>query len=129
MIQILPLEVQIFLTGATELTNGCIMLHRLSNDGMKFLLTSIMLALGGLCITMQTTSVTAPLRMRNYFSGKILQALISVILSILLLPLLFSAQSNMCIPKEYVILIVFCTALLIHYLRKKSCSISQKYVV
>lgn len=86
---ILPVEIQVILSGLLELSNGCIMLQRISDEGVRFLLASPMLAFGGICIAMQTNSVTDELSCGKYFPGKVLQTLLSLLMSLLLQPILF----------------------------------------
>ena len=86
---ILPIELQTIFCGLLELSNGCIMLQQINDEGIRFILASSLLAFGGLCVTMQTHTVTKELRCGNYFPGKVLQTLISLFLSFLLVPFLY----------------------------------------
>ena len=74
---ILPKYIQIMLIGALELTNGCLELSTLENENIRFVICSALLSFGGICIVMQTTAVTANLRLNKYIQGKLLQTLIS----------------------------------------------------
>lgn len=78
---ILPDTARVSLIGILELSNGCCELSRIENIGLRFLLCSAILALGGLCVTMQTVSVTKGLKMHRYFIGKILQTASSILLA------------------------------------------------
>ena len=78
---LLPTEVQVGIIGLLELSNGCCDLWKVPGADIRFLLSSAMLAFGGLCVTMQTVSVTKGLSMRFYFAGKLLQTLFSLLLS------------------------------------------------
>lgn len=78
---LLPIPVQVLMTGLLELTNGCCALAAISGTPMRFVLCSGMLAAGGLCVTMQTVSVTSGLSLKYYFPGKAMQVLFSLILS------------------------------------------------
>lgn len=78
---LLPLPVQIALSGILELSNGCIQLSEISHEGLRFIIASALLALGGICITLQTASVTQGISMRLYFPGKLLQSATSVLLA------------------------------------------------
>lgn len=77
----LPVAAQVAVTGLLELSNGCCELVNLSNLSLRFLICSAMLAFGGLCVTMQTASVTAGLSLRYYFFGKLLQTVFSLLLA------------------------------------------------
>lgn len=89
---------QVLFSGFLELSNGCFDLTSIQNDGIRFLLASIFLGFGGVCVGMQTISVTtqAGLSTGLYFPGKVLQAAISALLAFPVAGLLFpgSAQIN-----------------------------------
>lgn len=71
---------QVLISGFLELSNGCICLSIIDSDGLRFTLASIMLALGGICVTMQTASVVSGLSLWRYLPGKLLQGCFSVLL-------------------------------------------------
>lgn len=83
---LLPVPWQVLLTGFAELSNGCCALGAIDDVPLRFLVCSAMLALGGLCVTMQTVSVTQGLRLKYYFPGKIIQFAASLLLSWALFP-------------------------------------------
>ena len=80
----LPLAVQVSISGILELANGCVQLAHIDCEGLRFILASAFLSLGGLCVTLQTASVASGIPMRLYFPGKVLQCIISLLLSCLL---------------------------------------------
>ena len=115
----LPNPIQIVASGILELSNGCIRLSELENDGLRFLISSGLLSLGGLCVTMQTASVAEGLDMRLYYPGKLLQCSISILLSCLF-QFSFppaSRLSDSFILATVLIFIIF-TAVILHYLKK-----------
>ena len=73
LISVLPSELQVLCAGFLELTNGCITLQQIPNEATRFLCAAIILAWGGLCVTMQTVSVTDAVGLGMYLPGKILQ--------------------------------------------------------
>ncbi len=77
----LPKWLQIFLTGLLELTNGCCELMLIDNEQLRFLLCSCMLSFGGVCVLLQTVSVTGELSVKYYILGKLLQTVFSFLLS------------------------------------------------
>lgn len=87
-----PPTVQVLVSGLLELANGCVMLNNLPSEGMRFLLAGIMLSFGGLCVSMQTMSVTEGLGTGWYFPGKVLQTLSTALLCYLLQPVLFTGS-------------------------------------
>lgn len=78
---ILPMEGQVAVIGFLELSNGCIELCNISSTSLRFVLCSVFLACGGLCVGMQTQSVTSGLSLHFYFFGKVAQTLFSLVLS------------------------------------------------
>lgn len=78
---LLPTTVHVAITGLLELSNGCCELASISDTSLRFILCSAMLALGGICVTMQTMSVTYGLSLRYYFIGKLLQMIFSFVIS------------------------------------------------
>lgn len=69
----LPDVFRILISGLLELTNGCLMLNEISNISIRFILTAIMLNFGGICVLMQTASVTQGLNLKYYILGKLTQ--------------------------------------------------------
>ena len=76
---LLPESAQVLLCGLLELTNGCLMLERIHNPLPRLLVASVILNFGGICVLMQTASVTEGLSLRRYLLGKILQSGFSVL--------------------------------------------------
>lgn len=77
----LPTEAQVAVTGALELTNGCVQLGSVSDLRLRFCLAAGMLTLGGGCATLQTLSVIRELSPKRYLLGKLVQALFALVLS------------------------------------------------
>ena len=86
----LPEETQILLVGFLELSIGCIRLGSIPSEDIRFVLCSAMLAFGGLCVAMQTGSVSQGLSLKVFFRGKMIQTLFSIILSILAIVIPFA---------------------------------------
>jgi hypothetical protein len=78
---LLPPWLSVFVTGILELTNGCCELMKIGDIGVRFVICSCMLAFGGICVLLQTTSVTKGLSLRYYVLGKGMQTLFSLLLS------------------------------------------------
>lgn len=75
---LLPVPFQVAVTGMLELSNGCCFLQLIENMDMRFVLCSGMLAFGGLCVTMQTISVSNGLSIQHYLLGKFIQTSFSI---------------------------------------------------
>lgn len=98
---LLPVEVRVGIYGFWELANGCCSGDLISSDGMRFIITSGMLAFGGVCVTMQTASVTGQLGMGYYLPGKILQTCVSIFLSIIIQWFLFPASEKVALSPVF----------------------------
>lgn len=64
------------IAGFLELSNGCVRLETIALPLPRFLLCGAMLSFGGMCVHLQTKSVTGELSLKYYFVGKTLQMLI-----------------------------------------------------
>lgn len=116
------------LTGILELTNGCCNLLSIPMESERFLISCCLLSFGGLCVMLQTISVTKDLGIGMYISGKLLQTMLSLILAGILQQFLYSGESN--IPLPFLIAAGIILLLLVLGLRcKKSSSIMKKCVV
>ena len=73
----------VILSGFFELSNGCIGLSSLKSCSQKFVLMNGMLSFGGICVWMQTQSVSKGLSMKVFMVGKIIQCAISVAISLI----------------------------------------------
>lgn len=89
-----PDEVAIAISGLLELTNGCCRLPQVETEGLRFLLAALFLSFGGICVLMQTLSVTQGLGSGLYFPGKLVQLLVSFVLVWLVQPLLFPTEAR-----------------------------------
>lgn len=72
---------QTIITGILELSNGCLMLPYMSSDGLRLILASTFLGFGGICVLLQTQSISHRLPLTMYIPGKILQSAICFLLS------------------------------------------------
>lgn len=71
----------VVVSGILELSNACCMLLKIENPSLRFLIAAGLLSQGGLCVTMQTCSVTSGLSLCRYLPGKLLQTVWSLTLS------------------------------------------------
>ncbi len=119
---LLPVWLKTVLIGALELSNGCCELDLIEDVSLRFVACSGMLGLGGLCVAMQTISVTRELGVGMYFPGKVLQCLLSVFLSAAFL-VLTGFKSAETIPVLFVSGGIFVIILLMVMKKKKKSSI------
>ena len=73
-------------------------IKKIADEGLRFILCSCMLGFGGICVCMQTFSVTAGLNCNNYIIGKAFQTLVSCILSSATAVLLFNSRCSTILP-------------------------------
>lgn len=120
---LLPVEAQVILIGVLELTNGCCSLGSIDNTGLRFAACSGMLALGGLCVAMQTAAVGEGIDLSLYFPGKILQCVVSILLA-LVIQSFFPVEMQLSVhPAIPLILLFSLAAIRIFRKKEKSCSI------
>lgn len=114
-----PMEVRVGFYGFLELTNGCCTADAVSAQGLRFVLCSAMLAFGGICVAMQTASVTGKLGIKQYLNGKTLQTIISFLLSATIQ--LFVFESSERAQTSPFLLLLLLLVILLYYitLRKK----------
>lgn len=122
----LPASSQVAISGLLELSNGCCELSRIDSEGLRFVIATGLLSFGGICVTMQTASVTAGLKLKPYICGKLLQLLISLLLAVILQTILFPQPYPVTIPLLIGILFATLAAVVAKFLHKKQkrCSFS-----
>jgi hypothetical protein len=74
-----------------ELANGCTLLNKIDNIGLRFVVCIAGLCIGGFCVLLQTLSVSGTLGIGKYIPGKLLQTGISTLLAI---PVVFSLKKG-----------------------------------
>lgn len=100
LLWLLPVSVQTILIGFLELSNGCYELSSILSESHRFLICSVLLGFGGLCVTMQTASVTGELSLRYYIRGKCMQAVFSFLLA-------YAAEYSIFLPICAAFLLIF----------------------
>ena len=113
-----PAVVKNILLGTLELTNGCCMLGSIKSEGLRFILASCFLAFGGLCVSMQTVSVTGKLGTGWYFPGKVLQTMFSFLMAWGYQAIFYPASSRAAMRPVVVGPALAVVILLILYLKK-----------
>ena len=94
----LPSSVFTVISGLMELSIGCCNLKMIDNMGQRFVICAVLLGFGGMCVMMQTASVTGELGLGAYIPGKILQAALSFQLAYQVQLLLLPSQMRMHLP-------------------------------
>ena len=80
-----PAFTGIAFSGLLELTNGCLLLREIQDIPLRFFTAALMLNFGGICVLMQTASVTEGLNIGKYILGKLMQTLFSTLWAALFL--------------------------------------------
>ena len=83
---------QAAVAGLLELSNGCIALSQVESMGLRYILCSLFLGFGGCCVSMQTVAVARHIEYKLYLPGKVLQASLSVFLTLITQHLIFSSN-------------------------------------
>lgn len=124
-----PQTLQPFVVGILELTNGITALQLIPGAGTRFVLSTCLLSIGGLCVSMQTRAITEDLNISLYFPGKILQGIISFFMAAIVQVLLFDHSEILQISSIIYILLLAVLLLSIWYLRRKKSSDKPAAVV
>ena len=111
-------DLKVLFTGFFELSNGCLALGSVEGIGSQFVIAAALLSFGGLCVYMQTCSVTKELGAGSYLTGKLIQSLIATILSILFLPAIDASSQKEFFPL-LIILALLLSACIVFLHRKK----------
>lgn len=125
VIWLLPRPIQILLTGILELSNGCVALHSISSETLRFILCTAFLSLGGLCVWMQTLSVTPGLNGGAFMIGRILHLVYGLALALLAQFFLFPENS---IAIGWPVILLWALALGITLIWKKGIAFPGKMV-
>lgn len=111
--------------GVLELTNGCSVLSDIPVEGVRFVLCALFLGLGGICVGMQTVSVTGALGTGLYFPGKLMQAGMSLMLASAAQTLLFPEDQWFSIHPVPILAVALSVFLLSVCLKKRKNSSSN----
>lgn len=123
---LLPKSAQVAVMGILELTIGCTELSGISCVGERFVLCAGMLAFGGVCVTMQTASVTGRLGLGMYLPGKLLQCAVSIFLALIAQALLFSKTDRWNVSAVFFLLALLPILAFLLISRKKGVEIPKK---
>lgn len=116
--------IRVLLCGILELTIGCTELQNIQNEGLRFILCSAMLSLGGICVTMQTLSAVGTLGLGRYIPGKLIQCTVSTLLAALFQQFFFPHEQKASLSPIFYL--IFTAAIVLYgaamKIRKKRCS-------
>lgn len=109
----------VLFTGCIELSNGIIALEEISNLGLRFILFSGFIGFGGICVLLQTLTVTEPLGLGCYLPGKVIQCLISVVIASALQYYIFRDPYHISYPAVTYMCVFLCIFMVRNYVIKK----------
>ena len=115
----------IVISGIFELSNGCIRLSEFKSLPIRFILCSGYLAFGGLCVALQTLSITGALKWGLYLPGKLMQTCVSICLSLLSVQILYPDYHIPAKISLSVTGISLCIGAAAKYIAEKSCGNSK----
>ncbi len=78
---LLPGPAQVTVIGVFELANGICSLGEIHTESLRFILCACFLSFGGICVAMQTVTITRDLGTGMYFPGKLLQLVLTFFLA------------------------------------------------
>ena len=81
LVEMIPIPAYVY--GILEITNGILALNSITSPSLRFLLASVFINFGGICVAMQTASVISKLPVVPYLTGKGIQTSVSTLLSFL----------------------------------------------
>ena len=90
---LLPSTLQVLIAGFLELSNGCVALSDIPQESVRFILCTAFLSFGGLCVWMQTLSVSPGLRSGWFFPGRCLHLFCSLSLACIVQPAIHPSYS------------------------------------
>lgn len=115
---ILPVTLRVGICSFLELTNGFTMLEEISNPATRYIIASCSASFGGICVLMQTASVTDHIGLGHYFPGKLLQTAINFYLSVISQILIYP-KSQRCHPSPFFLTVT--ALIIISIIAKKYC--------
>lgn len=71
-----PLGKALF-SGSIELTSGLFCMYNIQSEHIRFVCSSVLLSLGGICVLLQTRSVAPFISIRAYLTARLLHAIVS----------------------------------------------------
>ena len=103
----LPVSFSILLSGFLELSNGCLLLDAFPSESTRFLLASLFLAFGGLCVMLQTASATKSIGLGLLIPGKMIQTALSTLIAVFVDHIIFDTA-----PLYLLISLLFCVPII-----------------
>lgn len=125
---IVPENTQVLIIGILELVNGFTLLPTVAKTGAKFVIAASILGAGGICVGMQTVSVTKKTGLGLYIPGKVIQAILSFYAAYIIQYFVFSDGDIWHLNMITLVIPLLILLVSVYYIRKK-CSILHANVV
>lgn len=122
LLRYFPLHIRLGVVGFLELANGCIGLKDILSEPFRFVMTAGILGFGGLCVGLQTVSVTGSIGTGWYFPGKLFQSSLSIVLAELVAAALYPGNRF----HVTTLLLPIAAGLIIYLKQKKEVAFSGK---
>ena len=122
---LLPQQWQVFLFGFLELSNGCLELSVVNSNALRYICAAVFLAMGGLCVLMQTMSIVnqSRLGLGMYVPGKIIQTGFSCMLAIPVARLLYPCESSIPYIAVLISAVIVCITMIFLRFKENNSSI------
>lgn len=95
-----PTQLQVIFIAIAELANGASCLSQVPNTAFRMIVAASALNFGGICVLMQTVSVSNGLKIGDYLKGKILQTCIGLLLSLAAQYIFFPSELRIAVGAE-----------------------------
>lgn len=115
----------VLICGILELTIGGTELICISAEGLRFVICSVLLGFGGICVVLQTSAVIGNLPISAYIKGKIMQAFFSLIFSVAVQFYLMSGTDQMHIGPQFIIILTATAAIFLFFSLKNKIKYSN----
>lgn len=96
----------VHICGILELSNALLSLTAISSESERFILCAAFLSFGGLCVLMQTTSVTGPLGLGCYIPGKLMQTSVTILAASILVYFLYPQSAAINLPRTVLCIVI-----------------------
>lgn len=116
-----PSAYKVLFIGLLELSNGCLELSNIQASANRLIIAAVILCIGGLCIAMQTVSVSPSLNHKTYFIGKLIQTAVVIPLTLLTNFIIFRESISI----HSIVLVITCISIIMIYIISLKISVNN----
>lgn len=109
-----PSAYKVLFIGLLELSNGCLELSNIQASANRLIIAAVILCIGGLCIAMQTVSVSPSLNHKTYFIGKVIQTILIIPLCQIATMIIYKENTSSLFKILFLVCILLLIAILIY---------------